>query len=513
MLLLACQSRSYRDITVGKLRDKIRGGWVGKAYGVSFGGPTEFGTQGAIIEGPLQMEADGLDWLPEQDDMYVNMALLKAVVENGLDATSEDYAKEFAYGGFLLWHANGQGRQNLLAGIPPGKSGHPKFNPHANDIDFQIECDFIGLISPGLPLAAEGMCNRAGHLMNYGDGVYGGVFVTAMYAAAFIENDVERIVELGLQTLPKESGYAQTIADLLLWYHQYPDNWQATWQEIENKYNNDRCPWGVKSKFNISASLNGAYIALGLLYGAGDFNKTIEISTRCGQDSDCNPANAGGILGTMLGFTGLPQNVQTDMTPYMDTVFDFTPYSIESATEECLRLALVNVAAAGGTVSDDVVKIKVQHFSPSRPVEISFPNLEPIDRFDVTDERITWHGEWTLFPKGDESMRRSANPGDLMEVVFTGNVVYVQGDLRYDQGILELLVDGKSVDTRDMYLPKQWSRADQSTAVWLTGLTDGEHTLQIRNTGQKNGDSEGIQISLGKMVTYRGAVAPLAGSD
>ena len=50
----------------------------------------------------------------------------------------------------MLWHANGQARQNLLEGIPPGLSGHPYYNPHADDIDFQIECDFIGIISPGL---------------------------------------------------------------------------------------------------------------------------------------------------------------------------------------------------------------------------------------------------------------------------------------------------------------------------------------------------------------------------
>jgi len=193
---------------------------VGKAYGVSFGGPTEFRYQGAIIEGPLRLDADGLKKLPGQDDMYVNMALLKAVAEHGLDAPASAFAKEFAYGGFLLWHANGQGRQNLLAGIPPEQSGHPLYNPHADDIDFQIEADFIGLISPGLPQAAQKICDRAGHLMNYGDGVYGGVFVSAMYAAAFIENDARRVVESGLRALPPDSGYAEIIRDLLRWHDQ-----------------------------------------------------------------------------------------------------------------------------------------------------------------------------------------------------------------------------------------------------------------------------------------------------
>lgn len=58
--------------------------------------------------------------------------------------------------------------------------------------------------------------------------------------------------------------------------------------------------------FNIDAVINSAYILIGLLYGEGDFYKTLDISTRCGQDSDCNPASAGGILGTILGYSRIP---------------------------------------------------------------------------------------------------------------------------------------------------------------------------------------------------------------
>jgi hypothetical protein len=501
------QFPSVVTLTKTELLDKIRGGWVGKSYGVSFGGPTEFRYQGRIIEGPLALDEEGLEELPDQDDMYVNMALLKTVVEHGLNASAADFAREFAHGGFLLWHANGQGRQNILAGIPPDKSGHPLYNPHADDIDFQIECDFIGLISPGLPQAAQRICDRAGHLMNYGDGVYGGYFVTAMYATAFIDNDPERIVKAGLYAMPKDSGYAKIIRDVLKWHEEYPEDWKAVWHKIEKKYNHDTCPWGAKRKFNIQARLNGAYIAVGLLYGDGDLEKTVDISTRCGQDSDCNPANAGGIIGAMLGFDNLPEKIKAAMAPHMSTDFYFTPFSIESASKECVQLAMKNVAENGGRISSDRIQIKVQPFLADGPAEVSFPNLQPVDMFTVTDERITWLGQWKLFPKGDESMRRSSHPGDTMEVNFTGNIIYVQGDLRYDQGILEILIDGKPIATRDMYLPKKWRRADQSTAVWLTGLSPGRHKLQVRVTGKKNKKSEGVMVSLGKVVSYHGTVA------
>jgi len=507
----ACQTGQSDSVEMTKtmLLDKIRGGWVGKSYGVAFGGPTEFSHQGKIIEGPLELDPEGLRRLPGQDDMYVNMALLKAVADNGLDATAADFAKEFAHGGFLLWHANGQGRQNLLEGIPPELSGHPFYNPHADDIDFQIECDFIGMFSPGLPQSALDICDRAGHLMNWGDGVYGGYFVTAMYAAAFIENDIHKIVDMGLQALPKNSGYAAIIRDVIAWYKENPDDWVATWQLVEDKYNDDLCPWGVGRKFNIQASLNGAYIAMGLLYGNGDLYKTVDVSTRCGQDSDCNPANAGGVVGVMHGFKNLPEKLKNDMKPYMNEDFEYTQFSIESGSEECLRLALENIKRNGGQVAEDNVTIKLQPFNNTDPAEISFPTIEPVERYVVTDKRIKWEGKWKLQEKGDESMQRSLKKSAAMEVEFEGNVVYVQGDIRFDQGILEYFIDGKSVGSRDMYLPKKWSRADQSTAVWVTGLEDGKHTLRVVNTGKKNEASEGTMISLGKVISYKGQVAEL----
>jgi len=123
--LAAAQEAGVALVSRDSLLDKIRGGWVGKAYGVSFGGPTEFRYQGEMIEGPLALEPEGLKKLPGQDDLYVNMAFLKALATHGLDATAADFAQEFTNGGFLLWHANGQGRQNLLAGIPPRQIGPP----------------------------------------------------------------------------------------------------------------------------------------------------------------------------------------------------------------------------------------------------------------------------------------------------------------------------------------------------------------------------------------------------
>jgi hypothetical protein len=134
------------------LLDKIRGAWVGKAYGVALGGPTEFRHMGTIIEEPLEMQDSGLERIANQDDLFVNMAFLQMVAEHGFDTPAAIFAEAFAYAGFGLGHANSQARQNILAGVPADMSGHPRYSPHAEDIDFQIEADFIGL------------CLRCGHV-------------------------------------------------------------------------------------------------------------------------------------------------------------------------------------------------------------------------------------------------------------------------------------------------------------------------------------------------------------
>ena len=82
--------------------------------------------------------------------------------------------------------------------------------------------------------------------MNSGDGWYGGVFVSALYSLAFTTNDVSQIVEQALITIPEGTKFHNCIADVINWYKENPDDWQATWFELQKKWNNDvGCPKGV----------------------------------------------------------------------------------------------------------------------------------------------------------------------------------------------------------------------------------------------------------------------------
>ena len=103
------------------------------------------------------------------------MTFAQVLDDKGLDATTEDFGAMFRDAEYNLWHANLAARRALKRGVPATLSGTPKHNAHANDIDFQIEADFVGLMAPGLPQASNDLCYRAARVMNHGDGIYGGM--------------------------------------------------------------------------------------------------------------------------------------------------------------------------------------------------------------------------------------------------------------------------------------------------------------------------------------------------
>jgi len=296
------------------LQDKIKGGWAGQVIGCTYGGPTEFSHPGTLIrdEQPIAWDSTRVAWYFNNspglyDDVYMDLTFMGVMAKEGIDAPAMSHARAFANAPYPLWHANQAARYNILNGLMPPASGQWKNNPHAEDIDFEIEADFAGLMSPGMPVSAAEICDRVGHIMNYGDGWYGGVYMATMYSLAFVSNDMEFIVEEGLKAIPVESLFYKCIKDVIDAYHKNPHDWKSAWFVVERNWASDvGCPEGVFRPFNIDAKVNSAYVAIGLLFGKGDFAKTLDIATRCGQDSDCNPASAGGILGAMLGYSKIP---------------------------------------------------------------------------------------------------------------------------------------------------------------------------------------------------------------
>ncbi len=502
--MTGCQSagdhpaQQMRTLSLEDFRDKVRGGWAGQMIGVTYGAPTEFRHRQQINEDPRVWKPEELRGALNQDDLYVEMTFAHVMDRVGLGATTGQYGEAFRDSKYRLWHANLAARRLLERGVQAPLSGDPAHNLHANDIDFQIESDFIGLMCPGMPRAAQRYADRVGHVMNYGDGVYGGVFVSAMYAAAFFESNPRKVVEAGLAALPAGSRYAQTIRDVLQWSAENSD-WKKTWQLIEDKWDkDDPCPDGALRPFNIDASLNGAYIALGLLYGGGNFEKTMEVSMRAGQDSDCNPSSAAGILGVMLGYKNIPAAWVAPLAGIADENFSFTNYSFNSIVESTVERAKRVVAQEGGTVTVAALEI------PVRPPEaLALEQFSPgkvAERITADDSRWTWKGAWEKTGERQQ-LRRARAAGADAAVTFEGTGAMLVGTLAPDGGLFDVFLDGQPVAAADAY-NDDGDRGGEG--LWgKFDLPPGAHKLRLVVKGEPYNGSKGAWVYLEDLVVFR----------
>jgi hypothetical protein len=412
-----------RRLPVKVYRDKMKAGWIGQIAGVSVGGPTEFRCRDKIMP-----EEKVPKWTPEminhafnQDDLYVEMTFLRSMEQYGLDVPIRQAGIDFANSGYPLWCANRAGRNNLRNGIAPPDSSHPKFNRCPNDIDYQIEADYSGLIAPGMPNVAIKLGEKFGRLMNYGDGMYAGQFMGGMYAEAFFEDDPVKIARAGLRCIPAGSQYAEMVRDMLRWHQEDPDDWQKCWHKCQKKYREDPA-YQKASNGGIDCKINGAYVLMGLLFGNRDLDKTIIISTRCGMDSDCNPSSSGGVLFTTVGFSKLPPRFSEKLDE--KAVFSHTAYNFPALVNVCEKLARQALAASGGRVEKDaggeeVFVIPVVEPRPSK-LELSWAP-GPIAHSRFTPEemaKITAPGSTEALRKGLEKFApgwKVANCGPDME--------------------------------------------------------------------------------------------------
>lgn len=497
----AAAEPAMRRLSRRQLEDKVRGGWAGQMIGVAFGAPTEFRSNGKINEAELAWTPEMIGNTIHQDDLYVEMTFAEVMDRVGLDATTEQYGEMFRDSQYRLWHANAGARRNLSRGIKAPMSGHPDHNIHANDIDFQIESDFIGLMCPGLPQASNRFADRVGRVMNYGDGLYGGMFFGAMYAAAYFESDPRRVVEAGLLAIPGESGYARLVRDVLAWHAEHPADWRRSWRRIAERWDRgDLCPDGALAPFNIDARLNGGYVVLGLLYGEGDFARTLEVATRAGQDSDCNPSSAAGILGVMLGYERIPERWKAGIPALADTKFEFTRYSFNEIVASTLKRAEAVILEAGGKVTPSEVLVPVQ--APKAPPLEQWDPGVPVARVELDQPAWSWTGAWARTRRSERSdveAMRASGPGDEALLVFEGTGVAIVGTMSQEGGRADVFLDGAKAGEIDAWIPERTNDNDYWHA---TGLANGRHSVRIVVRGEADTRSRGRDIALERAIVY-----------
>lgn len=489
---------STKTIPLDVLQDKIRGGWAGQMIGVSFGAPTEFKYLQKTIEGPLpEWNAERVKNSIHQDDLYVDMTLAQVLDDHGLDATVEQVGAMFRDVKYPLWHANLAARRNLKRGVPATLSGTPKYNSHANDIDFQIEADFVGLMTPGMPQASNDLCYRFGRVMNHGDGILGGMFVSAMYSAAFFESDPRKLVEAGLAAIPSDSDYAKVIADVLRWHQENPGDWKWNWQKIQDTWDKDEpCPSGAMLPFNIDAKLNGAYIALGMLYGEGDMGKTLDISTRAGQDSDCNPASAAGVLGVVLGYKAIPEEWKQGIDAIANEKFAFTNYTLNEIVTSSEKRAIAMATKLGGKQKGNELEIPIQEAKPMA-IEMWNDYGKPAERVSVKDPRWSYTGKWT----GDK-MSDQKDASASIEFEGTGFILVGMYHKMAEAGTAEVYLDDQPPLVIDSSSDEDDPKGGESL-YHRFDLEPGKHKVRVVILGKPYLEAKEAKVTLRDLVVFR----------
>ncbi len=481
---------TQNTLTTEQLKDKIKGGWAGQTIGVVYGAPVEFKYLGSLIpdyqnipwrEGYVKYWYDKKPGL--FDDIYTDMNFVEVFEKYGLNVPMDTIAHHWASTPYHLAHANQASRYNILNGIMPPKSGYWKNNPHADDIDFEIEADFIGLMAPGMVNPATEIANRVGHIMNSGDGWYGGVFVSALYSLAFVTNNTDQLVEQAVKTIPEGTQFHDCIADVINWHKQYPTDWKATWFELQKKWNNDvGCPKGVFLSFDIDAKINSAYVAIGLLYGKGDFTKSVNIVAHCGQDSDSDAGTVGGVLGVMVGYSHIPPFWLKPLQEIESLDFEGTTMSLNKAYALSYKHALEMIRLAGGSIDGEKISIP---FAATVPVafeqnfEKTFPTFR--DRYDksFTDE-LTYDFVGNGYIFYGNLVKNSKIDKDYIDRVSKRVGSEVFGLAEPDDSYvaeLDIYIDGKLDEHAKMPMKNTSRRLEPA---WKYQLTEGKHQVRLK---------------------------------
>lgn len=501
------QKPIYKTIKSEVLEDKVKGAWVGKMFGVEYGIKMEFAAMGHTYEDEIPWEPSMIKGALRQDDLYGQINFMSTMEKHGLHVPVRILAENFANAEFGLCHANQQARKNFWDGIMPPMTGHAMYNSHADDIDFQIESDFIGIMNPGMPQNSNRMCDSIGRIMAYGDGLYGGMFIAGMYTQAFFENDIRKVIDNALNMIPYESTYAECIRDAIAGYEEYPNDWRKTWRLLEDKWGtNDFCiPFAA---FNIDAKINGAYIVMGLLYGGMNIEKTMEVAIRCGQDTDCNSSNAAGILGTIYGFSAIPSHLTSYLNEIEDEFFLHTDYSFKKTMSQTMAFIKQNVTENGGKVNKKSYKIKIQEPVFTGKLEQSFPGYKMNYYTLITDREHGWNfnGYWHhfMFNNIDGIFKESFMPNSFLELDFEGTGIVLLGGWMPDGGCADIYLDGVFVQEMDMYYFEEVGNGYGNRVVVFhkIGLENKKHTLKLVVKDKRNLKSTGNKIRVERAIIY-----------
>ena len=324
---------SVRDAALPEkdvLRDKLTGAWLGRVCGCMLGQPVEGSMTDELIPllratGNYPMhryltKADSEDpvtekmrypfryrtypdmlahGFPGDDDTNYTYIGAYIIEKYGRAFTSGDVCKTWTSTQVIDYYftAERAAYRNIIAGYTPPDTAVYK-NPYREWIGAQIRGDYFGYINPGDPETAAEMAWRDARVSHVKNGIYGEMFVSAMNAAAIVCGDTESVLLCGMSQIPETSRLYERLQGVIDCYHS-GKTWDDFYADFMKRYDE-------KLRHDAVHTLSNAEIvAAALLWGEGDFGKTICLAVQNGFDTDCNGATAGSIVGMLRGTAGI----------------------------------------------------------------------------------------------------------------------------------------------------------------------------------------------------------------
>lgn len=336
--LCIISSASYgQTIEKEELKDKIEAYWLGQLVGNYIGFPFEntytkdpipilidrYYTVNDPEVADLQMNrndrrgygdimADAMGGAWSDDDTDIEFVTLHAVEKYGLDLNYAEITEMWKkHINRFIWGANRQARDLMDEGMLPPNTGNKENNPHWYRITSQLVNEIWSVFYPGMPNKAEERAEWGSKIMCDDWAVHATRAYAVMYSAAFFEKDVNKLVAQAASTLPETSPYKRGMQDVIKWHAQNKD-WRDTRKLIHDNYYEYVDDFKVPDPY-LSSVVNGLSGIMAILYGQGDFRKTVAISVSAGYDCDNQAATCGGLLGVINGTKGIPKELLLEL--------------------------------------------------------------------------------------------------------------------------------------------------------------------------------------------------------
>ncbi|QHW32000.1 ADP-ribosylglycohydrolase family protein [Paenibacillus rhizovicinus] len=338
-------------LSLAAYKEKVLGCWVGKNIGGTLGAPFE--CKRAVYDFDFYTQDLNGEPLPN-DDLDLQLVWLNAVEKYGRRTDAKILGEYWLSYIVPNWGEYGAGKNNLRQGIVPPLSGYVN-NVFRDSNGAFIRSELWACLAPGHPEIAVQYAYEDAIVDHSHEGVYAEVFFAAIESAAFVENDRDTLIDIGLSYIPADCGVARGAASA-----RDAHSRGLSWQEARIQVLNDVPgsfgiigmepddlpkdvavgPMGYDAPGNVGITL------IGWLYGEGDFGSSICIANNCGEDTDCTAATLGSILGIIGGEAGIPEKWKAPIGDSIKTLCVNLgdqglriPKTVGELTERIIRLA------------------------------------------------------------------------------------------------------------------------------------------------------------------------------